>query len=288
MQVRLKLTLLAALFGLSTTTATWGAPPSNSGKPSDQKKASQSLLLIGQQPDKHPFGTHEYTAGQRVLAVCLADVPGLQTQIIEANGKWSEGPELLARADGAVLFVSEGARWLSADPERYAAFEKLARRGGALAVIHWGMGTRSADHIDGFVKLFGGCHGGPDRRYKVLKTTLQPAKQEHPAARGLAPVAVREEFYYRLKLAGGDHAPQPVMTAMIEGQEETVCWAWERPAGGRSFGFSGLHFHDNWQRPEYRRLVAQGVLWTLGRQIPTEGLQMSLKPEALELPPRAK
>ena len=41
-------------------------------------------------------------------------------------------------------------------------------------------------------------------------------------------------------------------------------------AAERSFGFSGLHFHDNWRLPEYRRLVAQGVLWSLKLPIPAD------------------
>ena len=50
------------------------------------------------------------------------------------------------------------------------------------------------------------------------------------------------------------------------------CIRLEREGGGRSFGFSGLHFHENWQIPEYRRLVAQGVLWTLDLPIPKDGI----------------
>ena len=50
----------------------------------------------------------------------------------------------------------------------------------------------------------------------------------------------------------------------------------ERSDGGRSFGFSGLHFHENWQLPEYRRLVTQGVLWTLDLPIPIGGVDVNL------------
>jgi hypothetical protein len=62
----------------------------------------------------------------------------------------------------------------------------------------------------------------------------------------------------------------------IDGQKETVAWSWERPDGGRSFGFSGLHFHDNWRLAPYRRLVAQGILWTLKLPIPKEGLPVDV------------
>ena len=66
------------------------------------------------------------------------------------------------------------------------------------------------------------------------------------------------------------------MQADIDNSAETVCWAWQRPGGGRSFGFSGLHFHENWQMPEYRRLVTQGVLWTMNVEIPPEGIPIPM------------
>jgi hypothetical protein len=69
----------------------------------------------------------------------------------------------------------------------------------------------------------------------------------------------------------------------IDGQLETVAWAWERPDGGRSFGFSGLHFHNNWRLPEYRRLVAQGILWTLKVSVPKDGLPVEITDDDLKL-----
>ena len=62
-----------------------------------------------------------------------------------------------------------------------------------------------------------------------------------------------------------------------------VAWCWERPDKGRSFGFSGLHFHANWKLLEYRRLVSQGVLWTLKLPLPRGGLKVEVKDEDLRL-----
>jgi hypothetical protein len=45
-----------------------------------------------------------------------------------------------------------------------------------------------------------------------------------------------------------------------------------------------LHYHDNWKRVEYRRLVAQGVLWTLGRAVPEGGLKVEVDEAVLALP----
>src|SRR5262245_35433493 len=138
------------------------------------------LLLIGQGPDGHPAETHEYMAGVRVLAKCLQPVRELDLKTVRADGPWKEGPELIDRADGVVLFVSEGAKWVSADPRRRDAFANLAKRGGGIVVLHWAMGTREANPIAAFVKLVGGCHGGPDRKYAVLDTKLAIADAKHP------------------------------------------------------------------------------------------------------------
>jgi hypothetical protein len=228
------------------------------------------LLLVGQSPDSHPPGTHEYMAGVERLAELLKGQPGLEARVVKADEPWTEGPQLLAQADGVVIFVSEGARWVVADSRRHEALAKLAARGGGLVALHWAMGTRAVEPIEPFVKLFGGCHGGPDRKYQVVETELRRAEPAHPIAAGIAPFQVREEFYYRLKFAKATPGIQPVMQAVIDGKPETVAWAWERADGGRSFGFSGLHFHDNWQRPEYPRLLTQAVLWTLRLDAPGE------------------
>jgi peptidyl-prolyl cis-trans isomerase A (cyclophilin A) len=242
----------------------------------------KKLLLISTAADGHPPGTHEYHAGVRILQQCLERVPGVEVTLAQADGVWKDGPELIGRSDGVFLFVSEGAKWLSADAARLAAFRDLAKRGGAFGVLHWGMGTKDAENIEAFANLFGGCHGGPDRKYQVLeKVAVSVADVKHPAAAGIKDFIIREEFYYKLKLPKGD--VKPLLTAKIDGADETVAWTWQRPDRGRSFGFTGLHFHENWSREEYRRLVTQGMIWALGLSVPPGGLDVTLPAATLEL-----
>jgi type 1 glutamine amidotransferase len=265
------------------TAIIWGAVflLSSSGRAGELK----TVLLLGQKPDGHPGGTHEYMAGQRLLAKCLAEVKEIECRIVQADDPWEDGPTMLKRADGVVLFVSEGARWIEANAKRQAAFQELAARGAGLVVLHWGMGTREPGPIEGFMKIFGGCHGGPDRKFTVLADAdVQIPDKEHPIARGMAPFHVQDEFYYRLKFVQSVAAPRPVLQVPIDGNMETVAWSWERPAGGRSFGFSGLHFHANWRREEYRRLIAHSVLWTLRLPIPDRGLTVNVTEADLTLP----
>lgn len=242
-------------------------------------QSAKKLVLLAQGPDGHPPGTHEYETGLKILQKLLANQSKLDVTLVRADEPWRDGPDVLAKADGAVVFLSEGAKWASADPKRLAALKDLAKRGGGLSVIHWGMGTKDAKNIEPFVALFGGCHGGPTRKYKVLETKLTLPNPKHPVVNGLKDMPARDEYYYKLWLAKG---VVPIVQAEIDGQKETVAWALERPEGGRSFGFSGLHFHENWRMPEYRRLVLQGVLWTMGQPIPAAGSAVTLSEPELK------
>jgi len=233
--------------------------------------ADKKVLLVGQGPDGHPPSTHEYMDGLKVLEGILKSVKGIDITLVKAEGKWENGPELIDRSDAIVLFVSEGAKWISQDEKRLAAFQRAAKRGAGLSCLHWGMGCKDAEFIDRYLALFGGCHGGPDRKYQVVETDVTPS-EKHPVAVGLASFRVKEEFYYRLKFVKPEGSVKAVVTAKIDGEAFPVAWSWDRPDGGRSFGFSGLHFHENWKRSEYRRLVGQGVIWTLKHDLPKAGL----------------
>jgi type 1 glutamine amidotransferase len=181
------------------------------------------------------------------------------------------------------MFLSEGAAWTAADPRRLQALRELTARGGGVVVLHWAMGTREAKPISKFLDIAGGCHGGPDRKYKVIDTEAVLPDGKHPIASGIARFRVKDEFYYRLKFTEPAGSVQPIVQVEIDGTKETVAWAWQRPDKGRSFGFSGLHFHSNWKLPEYRRLVSQGVLWSVGLPVPRDGLAVEVGEEDLKL-----
>src|SRR5437870_5745337 len=80
--------------------------------------APRKLLLLGQGPDGHPPQAHEYLAGVRILEKILQRVPGLEIKVVRADEPWREGPELLQGADGVVLYLAEGAKWIHQDPRR--------------------------------------------------------------------------------------------------------------------------------------------------------------------------
>jgi hypothetical protein len=222
--VVLALAVILAAAGMAAAAET-PVDPTEKRPGLNRRQQVKRILLIGQGPDSHPWGTHEYLAGMRILAQCLQPVARVQTIVVRADGPWKDGPELIDGADGVVLFVSEGARWIHDDPRRLAALKKLAARGGGFACWHWGMGCRDAKYI-----------------------------------------------------------PAYLIRVKIDGTEQSVCWAWERPGGGRSFGFSGGHFHQNWSREDYRRLLTQAVLWTVEVPVPDSDLPLKVSPMDLSTP----
>jgi hypothetical protein len=91
----------------------------------------------------------------------------------------------------------------------------------------------------------------------------------HPITRGVKPFKIRDEWYYHMRFADGMKGVTPILTAVPPdstrgrpganfthggnpevqkhmGEPEHVMWAYERPDGGRGFGFTGAHYHKNW------------------------------------------
>ncbi|MGD9722049.1 MAG: ThuA domain-containing protein [Pirellulales bacterium] len=228
----------------------------------------KKLLLIGQTRDNHPPRTHEYMMGLERLAGLLEPVANLQVTLLKADEPWPEGPQQLADADGVVLFLTQGAAWCQADPRRFDAISRLAQRGGGIVGLHWAIGAKPAEPIPAFLQLLGGCHGGPDRKYQVVETDVHIAEGAHPITAGLHDFRVHDEFYYQLKFVSPSDTIRPILQVTLDGSPQTVAWTYERPDGGRSFGFSGLHFHDNLQREEYCTFLKRAVLWSV--KLPTE------------------
>ena len=267
---------LAMAFALFANAGLVVAAGEDSAKP-------RRILLIGQGSDGHPPTTHEFMAGVRLIEKLLAPVKGLRTTVTQADEPWTEGPGLIDQADGIVMFLTQGAQWMQLDPKRHEALKRLAQRKGGIVALHWAVGAKDAQYIQGQLDLLGGTRGGPQRKYKELETDVTVADRAHPIMAGISDFKIFDEFYYKLdfvKPAGSIH---PLLTARIDGSDEVVGWSWERPDGGRSFGFTAMHFHKNWARTEYRKLAVQGILWTVGSAIPKGGLEVGLDPGALEL-----
>ena len=243
----------------------------------------KKVLLLGQKRD-HPPASHEYVPGLRILAKSLEGYRGINLQIVSADEPWSDGPKLLKEADGVVLYLGQGGRWVENDPAREKAMSDLAARGGAIVALHWAIGSVDGRYVPGHRERIGAVHGGPDRKYIFTKKPYPVEVMPHAITTGLDDFQLRDEFYYRLKQSEKGNLA-PLLIVPIEGNAEMVAWAYERPDGGRSFGFSGMHFHQNWQILECRRMIAQALLWTLKLPIPEGGLPVEIPAKDFQLAP---
>jgi hypothetical protein len=71
--------------------------------------------------------------------------------------------------------------------------------------------------------------------------------------------------------SSGEQIGNPVVRAR-KGMPEHVAWAYERPGGGRGFGFTGGHWQWNWAHDDVRKIVLNGIAWTAKIEIPEQGL----------------
>ena len=86
-----------------------------------------------------------------------------------------------------------------------------------------------------------------------------------------------------LKRPDGMRSGNPaVRKAVANGESQHVAWAYERPSGGRGFGFTGGHNHVSWQDDNYRKVMLNAILWTAGMDVPKNGVTSSA-PDHIEI-----
>lgn len=238
---------------------------------------TKRIVLIGHAPD-HPYRTHCYLPDCELLAKCLRQNGDIEA--IVSNG-WPTDPAVLEGVDGIVLHVQQGGNVIFHPACREKAAE-LLKQGVGLTAIHWSTGA-SVDEIgDRYQAAMGGLFNPEFSQYTVEESTMRRAAPDHPVSRGWQNYPLREEFYINLRFLPGI---VPIMVAKVRGEDFPIGWVYERPdsEGGRSFGFVGGHFHDNFAVPEFRRGLVNGILWTSHVDVPAAGAQCDITPADMEL-----
>jgi Trehalose utilisation len=126
----------------------------------------------------------------------------------------------------------------------------------------------------------------------------------HPITRGVKPFKIRDEWYFNMRFRegmkgvtpilsavpdgsttnrnNGPHSGNPPMREMVaRGDAQHVAWAAERADGGRGFGFTGAHFHQNWANDDFRKVMLNAILWVAKVEVPADGVQSKVTPEQL-------
>jgi hypothetical protein len=99
---------------------------------------------------------------------------------------------------------------------------------------------------------------------------------------GVKPILVaRPSDETRQGKSASPRGPYPHIVA-ASGREEVLMWAVERPDGGRGFGFTGGHVHNNWGNDDFRRIMLNALLWIAKADVPPEGVQSAVTEDELK------
>ena len=241
------------------------------------EEGTTKVVLIGKDRD-HPPRTHEYMAESRLLASCLEQSPGVEAVVSDG---WPTDPSVLEDADAIVLYTAQGGDVLF-DPGHREQAEQLLADGVGVVLLHWGTGASPGERGEKTLEAMGGWFHNSFAEIPVVESAIRPADPDHPIARGWSETPMKDEYYIKLKHL--DEA-EPVVMAEVKGTDYPVGWVYERPGGGRSFGYVCGHFHECFTIPAFRRSVVNGILWAAGREVPEDGAPVEASEEDLALPP---
>lgn len=235
------------------------------------------ILLIGKDRD-HAFSQHEYLSDCTIMAKCLRQTKGVEAEV--SNG-WPRDPAQL-RGVKALVFDTRMGGSVFFDPKFKPLADKLLKQGVGLSAIHWGTGAEKNEGPD-WLNAMGGWFNNPlFSEYYVRTARLKQIDPKHPICFGWKEFDLHDEFYIKLKFL-----PQakPILEARVNDHDYPVAWVYERPDSGRSFGFLGGHFHDNFGNAAFRRAIANGILWSARVPVPAAGAPVAITAKDMELPP---
>jgi type 1 glutamine amidotransferase len=245
--------------------------------------AGTRIVLIAGNPSHGP-GEHEFNAGTLLLEKWLRSLPGIEPVVVKGGWPRPEEEEKVFQGAKAVMFYMDGG---DGHPmiqgKRMGTMKALMDRGVGLVCIHYAVEFPKGKVGDQILSWLGGYYetGYSKNPHNTLEVT--PAAPSHPISRGLKPYSGLDEWYYFIRFKPGDPRVTPILTAQIPKvpERQTLAWATERENGGRSFGFTGAHFHRNWAIPEFRRMVLNAILWSAGLEVPEGGVQSQVSDEEL-------
>ena len=261
----------------------------------------RKLILIAGKPS-HPPMMHEFRAGTILLEKRLKEIPGLTVERHEMG--WVTDEATFADADAVVCYSDGNASHpLLMGEGRLATMEKLVARGVGFGCMHYGVEMPKDNGADQVRRWIGGAYEHEFSCNPIFPAPI-PELPEHPITRGVKPFEVTDEWYFNMRFAEGfdadgpkeingvkftpilvtkpsdatrdgpyvyPYGPYPHIQAE-KGRKEALMWAVERPDGGLGFGFTGGHFHNNWQDENFRKTILNALCWISKVNVPTDGI----------------
>lgn len=286
--------LLLAMLGASV-----GAAPAADDDPYDQSKvplevqpsdpkANKVVLVAGRM--SHGPGDHEFFAGCSILMKLLQQTPGVFPVL--ARDGWPKNPQMFEGAKAVVFYMDGGSGHPIIQKDHRDVVQKLIEQGVGFVNLHYAVEYPKSQSKHVFAWLGGYYETGfsTNPHWKADFSNLP----SHPVTRGVKPFAIQDEWYFNIRFAPESKQVTPILKATppderrgtpeakkFSGREEVVAWTFERP-NGRSFGFTGGHFHRNWGDENFRRLVVNAILWSANLDVPVTGASVNLDPADLK------
>lgn len=244
--------------------------------------AGPKIVLVAGKPS-HPPGAHEHHAGVRLLEKWL--IENGAAPVVVRNG-WPDDESVFEGAAAVVLFMDGGRKHELLVGNRMETIGKLAARGCGIAMLHYAVEIPKEQGGPRFTEWIGGFYDRPYSQNPVNDLEVKQASPEHPISRGWRSFRARDEWYHHIRFEPGDRRVTPILTAVVpgpDGEPQVLAWATVRQDGGRGFGFTGLHFHENWGLPEFRQVLINAVMWTAKMDVPRGGAKCPLAPGDLKM-----
>lgn len=250
--------------------------------------------------DSHGKGEHEHQGGCRLLAMKLKEgMPNLDVTVLSG---WPNELSKLQNADAIVVYGDGGGDHFL-NPKLQLLDSILTERTG-LVMLHFSLEIPRDAGGSLFHKWIGG-YFETDWSVNPLWTARFATLPKHPITSGVKPFEILDEWYYHIRfvndntgvtpilqtlppastLSGkdGTHSNNPFVrkAVLMDKEPQLLAWAYERPVGGRGFGFTGAHLHKNWKDDNFRKVVLNAIVWTAGLNIPKEGISSATPSDSL-------
>lgn len=241
------------------------------------------VLVAGRQ--SHGPGDHEFFAGCAILMKLLKQTPGVFP--VMARDGWPKDPKIFEGAKAVVFYMDGGGGHPIIQKGRKEVVQKLIDDGVGFVNIHYAV-EYPKNQSDAVFSWLGGYYetGFSTNPHWKAEFKVLP---DHAITRGVKSFDIQDEWYFNIRFAPESKNVTPILKAtppdrvrgtaaakMNPGREEIVAWTYERDKGGRSFGFTGGHFHRNWGDESFRKLVTNAILWTAKIEVPKDGAKVDL------------
>jgi trehalose utilization protein len=248
------------------------------------------VIFISGSPSHGPM-QHEHRAGNMILADDL-NKSGLDVEgILVPHYGYPKDESILDDAATIVIFCTgHRGHVLNAHLDE---FDALMKKGVGVVMVHWATEAEKGKPGERFLEWMGGfC----DLDWSVNPHWTPNFKDfpDHPICNGVEPFRVNDEWYYHMRFVDDAKGLTPILSdlptmdtlrrkdgprsgnptvrrAVASGEKQHVAWAYERPDGGRGFGFTGAHNHVSWQDENFRKVVLNAILWTANVEVPKGG-----------------